>query len=424
MLLSIDELMQSLRSALGPEAVAAASDVLDAHRIDGATPRLVVTPESAQQVATILRLCADARAIVIPWGGGTALALGNPPPQAGVVIKLHKLNGVIEHDAANLTVSARCGTSLNALQVALAERKQFVPVDAPYPERATIGGIIAANLSGPRRGCYGGVRDLVIGMKVVLANGEQIKAGGKVVKNVAGYDLCKLFVGSLGTLGLITEVTLRVAPLPESMGTFIGSGDLTRLENFCEQLLRSNLLPAAIFLARDGPSKQYRIAVWCEGFHESVRRQLDDLGAMAQRSGISSANLTAEKHDELWRPLRDFPLQLKCLIYRITVPPAQVLELIKLTEGWASVAIASDMIMGTIWLACAPQESGRERFAQLSEMARERRGHAVIFTAPSALKSGINVWGESAPTLSLMQAIKNQFDPHGLLNPGRFVGNL
>ncbi len=416
--------MQNLLSALGPDAVTADRDSLDAHRIDGITPRLVVTPESTGQVGATLRLCSEAQATVIPWGGGTALALGNPPRRADVVIKLNRLNRVIEHDSANLTVSAQCGMTLNALQSAIAAQKQFVPIDAPLPGQASIGGIVAANLNGPRRGCYGSVRDLVIGMKVILASGEPIKAGGKVVKNVAGYDMCKLFAGSLGTLGIITEVTLRVAPMAEHAATLIGAGDLMQLENFHEELRRSALTPAAVFLLRDGAPKNRRIAVWCEGFDESVKRQLGELNAMATRGGINGEILTAERHNEFWNRLRDFPLQTNPLIYRVTLPRATVFDFIKMVQNWPSTASVSDVMMGTVWLACAANKSGLERFSELTAMARERHGHAILFAAPSALKTGINVWGASAPTLSLMREIKQQFDPKALLNPGRFFGGL
>ncbi|HEX9788946.1 MAG TPA: FAD-binding oxidoreductase, partial [Candidatus Binatia bacterium] len=377
-----------------------------------------------EHVAAALRLCGYLEATVIPWGGGTAMAIGNPPRQADVVVDLQKIHGVVEHDAANLTATVRCGTTLSALQSALAAQKQFAPFDAPFPARATVGGIVAANLNGPRRGCYGSVRDLVIGMKVALAGGEQIKAGGKVVKNVAGYDMCKLFVGSLGTLGLITEVTLRVAPMAGSAATFFAGGDLIRAQNFIDELFRSALSPAAVFLLRDGAEKNWQIAVWCEGFDAAVERQLRELEAMATRSGINGGILSAEKHEEFWRRARDFPLLRDRLIYRVTLPRAAVFDFVKHVEHWNSTTIVSDPAMGTIWLALKANKSALERFAELASMARERRGHAVVFAAPVELKTGINVWGASAATLSLMREIKRQFDPTALLNPGRFVGHL
>lgn len=424
MLSTLDALMHSLTSILGPDRLTADPAALDSCLIDGRKPRLVVAPQTAEQVAATLRVCSEARATMVPRGGGTALALGNPPRRVDVVIKLHGLDRIVEHDSANLTVSAQCGISVKALQSALAAQNQFVPIDAPLPQKTTVGGVVAANLNGPRRAGYGSVRDLVVGMKVVLANGEQIKAGGKVVKNVAGYDMCKLFVGSLGTLGIITEVTLRVAPIADTTATLVGSGDLTRVEDFYRRLLRSVLTPAAAFIARDGAAERWRIGVWCDGFADSVERQLGDLKEMAARSGLSGDLLSAEKHYEFWDPVRDFPLATGRLIYRVMVPPAELFGFVKLVEGWHEMAIACDAATGTIWLACAAHTSGLQRFSYLAATARERRGYAVIFAAPAALKTGVNVWGASAPSFSLMREIKRQFDPDALLNPGRFAGNL
>src|SRR5262249_54132301 len=160
----------------------------------------------------------------------------------------------------------------------------FAPFDPPFPERATVGGTIAAKLNGPRRGCYGSVRDLVIGMKVTLISREQIKAGGKVVKNVAGYDMCKLFVGSLGTLGVINEATLRLAPLAESAMTMIAEGTFEQARQLAAALDCSPLLPAAVFLASDRDQENWRLVVACEGFAEMIERCRRDLAALAAQA--------------------------------------------------------------------------------------------------------------------------------------------
>jgi glycolate oxidase FAD binding subunit len=211
-------------------------------------------------------------------------------------------------------------------------------------------------------------------------------------------------------------------PLAERAATFTVSGDLTVLEEFHRQILRSPLLPAASYLIRGAARDHWRIAVWCEGFDESVERQLRTLEDGARRSALNSEVLTAGKHDELWAGLRDFPLQADRLIYRATVPRAAVFDFVK--KGWDGTEILADAAIGTIWLARTAQSGERGHFARLAAAAREHRGHAILFAAPPAWKAGINVWGESAPTLSLMRAIKHQFDPDTLLNPGRFVGGL
>ena len=424
MLTTVDHLMQSLQSALGSDDVTGTAEALALHRIDGITPRLVATPKSNDQIGAALRHCSEAQATVAPWGGGTAMALGNPPRQVDVVMKLDKLNRVIDHDPANLTVSVQCGMTLDTLQSALRADKQFVPIDAPFPERATLGGIVAANLNGARRSSYGSVRDLVIGMKILLAGGEAIKAGGKVVKNVAGYDMCKLFVGSLGTLGIITEVTLRIAPLAESATTFIATGSLAQARRFADQLARCQLLPAAVFLLREDRSDAWRVALWCEGFAETVDRHLRDLQAIAAHADMKTEIARPALHDELWAKLRELPLEAHRVVYRVTIPRAAIFAFIEKVQDWNVEEIISDISKGTVWLAFPVSKTAIAHFSAIEKLAQDRRGHAIVFAAPASLKTAINVWGASPPTLSLMREIKRRFDPGELLNPGRFLGGI
>ncbi|HKY08338.1 MAG TPA: FAD-binding oxidoreductase, partial [Candidatus Binatia bacterium] len=339
-------------------------------------------------------------------------------------LKLERLNRLIEHDAANLTVTIQSGMALGAVQSILAGQKQFLPIDAPFPSRATVGGIVAANLNGPRRGYYGSVRDLVIGMKVVLPSGELIKAGGKVVKNVAGYDMCKLFVGSLGTLGIVTEVTLRLAPLAESAATFLAAGTAAQAQSFLGELFRSRLLPAAVFLVIEKPLDPWRVAVRFEAFAETVKRQLADLEAISVRLGLDSTVKSAEDHEELWRDVRDFPLRPERLMYRVAVPRAAVCDFAAQLRADNVVRTVVDASIGIVWLDCAPVRAAIGVFPKIESLARQRGGHAVVFSAPAALKRGINVWGTAPQIFPFMRDIKRQFDPHELLNPGRFVGGL
>jgi glycolate oxidase FAD binding subunit len=422
MILSVDPLRQRLESELGPDGVNASTELREAHSVDGKTPQLVVAPGSPEQVGPVLRLCSEARASVIPWGGGTAMALGNPPRRADVVVRLEKLGGVIEHDAANLTITAQSGVNLQNLQSVLHGHKQFLPIDAPFPARATLGGIVAANLNGPRRSLYGSVRDLVIGIKAVLASGEMIKAGGKVVKNVAGYDMCKLFVGSLGTLGIITEVTAKIAPAAENAATIIGRGALPQAERFIKELSLSRLLPAAVFLLSDDKRADWHVAVGCEGFAEAVKRHLRDLQALA--AGMPMEVATDNEHHELWARVRDLPLKTDRVIYRITLPRAAVFDFIEQATHWSDSEMIADTVLGTIWLAFPATTTSLSRFSKLAVLASERRGHAIVFSAPATLKKAINVWGAAPPGLSLMRKIKAQFDPNEVLNPGRFVGGV
>ncbi|MSP37014.1 MAG: FAD-binding oxidoreductase [Deltaproteobacteria bacterium] len=425
MKISAEQLTRQLESELGAANVSTEPSTLAAHAVDGKVPALICQPVSAEQLAVALRICNSVRAAVIPWGGGTAMALGNPPRQADVVIATTQLNRLIEHDAANLTVTVQSGMTLNALQAELTKQKQFAPFDAPFPERATLGGIVAANLYGPRRSSWGAVRDLVIGMKVALASGEQIKAGGKVVKNVAGYDMCKLFTGSLGTLGIITELTMRVAPIPEHSASAVAQGSLKQVEELADAINNSKLLPAALFLRGDG-EKNWQLAVSFEGFAETVARQLREVDSMAQQLGMRSESLPAQSAQHLWQDLRDLPFAAEQLAFRLTIPRKSLKAMIRARENsqTATTVIAADMALGIIWFAGPANRAFAGEFSRLIELARQERGYAVMFAAPAALKQGVEVWGPTPPAFALMREIKQKFDPQTILNPGRFVAGL
>jgi glycolate oxidase FAD binding subunit len=431
---SCDRLAERLTSELGADAVKGEPALLAAHRIDGKEPGLLCFPADFAEVAVALRLCSEIDAAVAPWGGGTAISVGNPPRRLDVVMGLHRLNLLMEHDQANLTATAQSGITLAALQKTLARQHQFLPFDPPTPARATIGGIVATNLNGPRRSYYGSVRDLVIGMKVVLASGEAIKAGGKVVKNVAGYDMCKLFVGSLGTLGIITEVTLRMAPIPEAAATLVASGTLPGLMQLTDVLLRSKLFPSAVVLLNTTTSKtesrkdDWRVAIWCEGFEKSVRRQLHESQETAVRMGLASEIVREPEHTRLWQTLHDFPLQADRLVYRVIVPSAAAMEVIQTVHSWSSAdvraEIVGDAVMGILWISLEANDGAAKWFVKLMAEAQKHRGHAVMLAAPPDLKQSIDVWGSAPPALSFMRELKRQFDPKYLLNPGRFIGGM
>lgn len=429
---TVDQLAQRLAAEVGVVAVVTEQSALASHIVDGMQPALVCSPSTSEQIAAALRICAEAEAAVIPWGGGTAMPIGNRPSALDVVIETSRLDRAIEHDDANLTATVQSGITLMALQEILARQKQFLPFDPPFPARATVGGIVAANLNGPRRSCYGSVRDLVIGMKVALASGELIKAGGKVVKNVAGYDMCKLFVGSLGTLGILTEVTLRMAPIPETAATVVVAGTLRKVLQFVDELSRSPLLPAAVALMNSGAlgvgQNDWRAAVRCEGFAETVTRHLADSQALVQQVGLGAEILRDSADSQLWDRVRDFPLQTGRVVYRVTVPRASVAASVRAIHDWNGSefqpAILSDPLTGTLWVAEAERQTSPQRFADLLSLAQRCGGHAIIFAAPADTKKNIDVWGPAPPTLVLMRKIKNQFDPKAVLNPGRFVGGM
>jgi glycolate oxidase FAD binding subunit len=435
MQVNVDALAQRLEAELGVDVVNREPSLLALHQVDGQAATLLCSPATPEQVAAILRICSEANAAVVPWGGGTAIRIGNLPRHIDVVVRLDRLNRLLEHDPANLTATVQSGMMLPALREILAPQNQFLALDPPGYTRATVGGVVASNLNGPRRSYYGSVRDLVIGMKVVLASGEQIKAGGKVVKNVAGYDMCKLFVGSLGTLGIIIEVTLRVAPIPETAASLIASGTLPRVLQLVDALSQSNLLPSAVVILNANASKtadvgqsHWRVAVRSEGFEKSVARHLNDTREMARRIGLATEVLEENDHIRFWDEVREFPLRGNRLVYRVTVPRGSVAEVIQTVHSGSTVdlrpEVVSDAAAGIVWISSNTDNLAARWFVKLIAKARDHRGHTIILAAPPHLKQGVDVWGPAPPSLSLMREIKRQFDPRDLLNPGRFMAEI
>lgn len=427
MKVSTEQLARSLSASVGADAITTAESQLTKHAVDGLIPKLICTPVTTQRLADTVRICSDAQATIAPWGGGTAMILGNPPRSLDVVIKTTQLNRLIDHDHANLTATVQSGIALVTLQAALAPHKQFVPFDPPLPERSTVGGVVAANLNGPRRSSYGSVRDMVIGMKVILASGETVKAGGKVVKNVAGYDMCKLFTGSLGTLGIIVEVTLRVAPLPAHSATIIATGTVAKAMECASQLMRAKLLPTAVYLHNSNGAASWQVAVSFDGFAKTVARQTNELTEMAQRLGLKQEIVDGEKQ-QYWRAIADLPVSQERLTYRLTVPRGALMRTISTILDWQKAsqapAICADVATGTLWLAVPANQETVDLFPRLIALAQEQRGHAIIFAAPSPQKIAIDVWGQTTPAHAFMRKIKQEFDPMGQLNPGRFIGGL
>lgn len=435
MIISGEKLSGELERELGAGSVASDPAARAPYSVDGKIPAVVCFPSSAGQVSAVLRVSAASGAAVVPWGGGTSMALGNIPRGVDVVLALERLAKLIEHDDANLTATAEAGIKIAAFQETLSKGHQFLPIDPPVPSRATIGGIVAANTNGPRRMAYGGVRDLVIGMRMALATGEQIKAGGKVVKNVAGYDLCKLFVGSLGTLGIVTEVTLRVAPLPETAASFVASGALDRCARFVAELARSALLPAAVTIAGPGTatvssrdSEAPAVVVWVEGFEEAVARHVHDLGDIAEHAGMNGEIFRAESHERLWARIRDFGANDREVLYKMTVPTGSVARVLATVErsgeSGERVRYVAHAGAGAVWLVPDGDPRSMPGFEKLAALAREHRGYAMVAKAPWELKEGIDVWGEAPASLHLMRRVKREFDPKDVLSPGRFVAGV
>lgn len=434
----------ALKEMIGEAHVVREPDQLKAYAVDGLTPRAVVSPGSVEDLSKLLAYAHREQLAVVPRGNGTKMAAGGIPRKVDLVLSLLRLNRITGHDVPNLSLSVQAGITLASVQNKLAGtgKGSFLPLDPPYTEKATIGGIIATNGSGPRRYLYNSARDLLLGLKAVTPTGEIVAFGGKTVKNVSGYDMTKLMIGSWGALGVITEITTKLLPLPEASATLLTAFDaLAPAGSLIRKILHSVLLPSAVELtdgsaaSRLGVKAAYLVAFSLEGVEEAVERQLGEITEMAKKEGAAEAKvLRGEEDRAFWIALRDFPLAVQAPV---------ILKSNFVISGQAEILGRYEMMAQAAGIRCAfighggngilrsyilDEEMKAETLADLigkftAEAARHE-GNLCIESCPTELKTRINVWGLPRSDGALMRRLKEEMDPAGVLNPGRFVGGL
>jgi glycolate oxidase FAD binding subunit len=422
----VDTSIRTIETVVGDVAVepATAGDA-----IDHVACRLVAAPADAAELAALLARANASGLAVVPRGGGTKLAWGDPPKSADLVLSTLRLGEIVEHAAGDLTVTVQAGCTIDRLQRVLAEHRQRLALDPIHPRRATVGGVLATGDTGSLRGTFGPPRDQVIGITAALPDGSLARSGGRVVKNVAGYDLPKLFTGSLGTLGVITEATFRLHPLPhESLTHWFAFQDDGRAARFAEAVFASTLAPTGVQL-RISASETAAVAVRVEGFAaRSIEERVDRLRQLA-RVQDASADQVRSDGDGVWaareRLYVDAPLTVTG---RLSFLPAELAPLsrslreILAGSDWELVAQAVGV--GEIRIT-APTPEAMVSSVDAVRLATERsRGSFVVRGAPRGLKHQLNVWGPAGDALPLMRRIKERFDPRWTLNPGRFVGGI
>ncbi len=425
------------------------SSGLSDYSVDGCAPEVVAFPNTVEEMSTLLAAAESEGKTVVPWGGGTHMGLGNLVTGVDVVVGASRLNRIVEHEPADLTVVVEGGTLLDVLQNDLAERGQFLPLDPPRAAEATIGGILAGNASGPRRAFFGTARDRLIGIKVVHANGEVTKGGGKVVKNVTGYDMNKLYTGSLGTLGIIVQAAFKVAPLPKEYRTLLlpcPSAEVAvalaletpkrGFQPLALQVLDARAASPKLAALAEARSP-YVLAVELGGTPAAVGRQEKEIGALSREWSIEVQSISdvAESTD-LWTAIRDLGREESrpaTMIVKTTSLPTQTGRII---EGIESIgekaeldhALQSNVTNGVThscwWSDNGSIDALQNVVGEIRSLAHKAGGHGVVEVCPVELKQRIDVWGFDGPELTLMKKIKEQFDPHGTLNPGRFVGGI
>ncbi len=386
-------------------------------------------PGTAEALAAILRAADAAGHAVVPQGTGTQHYVGNPPARVDVILDTTALAGIVEHTPADLTVTVGAGTRLSDLQAALARAGQRLPLDPAHAESATIGGLIATNASGPRRERHGTLRDLVIGTRAALVDGTVTRAGGKVVKNVAGYDLNKLYIGSLGTLAVIVEATFKILPLPAREAALVATFPALRDAIAAGvAIARTPLRPAALEAHDLGDSPA--LVVVAEGEAAPVARVLEDAARIAREHGAVSVEWRDDV-EALLDATRRLPEHAEGLLLRASLPikaqVAYVEELRRMAgERGTRLALAAHAGAGIVRarLNGAPAAL-RETVLGASAVVKGLEGEAWIERMSRPLRAVFpDAWLGEPPAFFLMRRIKREFDPKGTLNPGRFVGGM
>lgn len=385
--------------------------------VDGVQPRLFLAPKDADEAARTLAWAHEQRLATTVRGGGTRTSLGNVPRALDLVISTENLNKVVEYEPADLTITVGAGLRFAELQRVLAERNQFLPLDPAAEPASTIGGVVATNASGPFRLRYGSLRDLVIGTQVANPTGGLTRAGGKVVKNVTGYDLNKLYIASLGTLGMLAELTFKVAPKPEAERTLVARfPDAASACAAVYRTLRSPLTPSALEL-----TQAHELVAHLAGFEKPLTRMVNDLTAFAREAGATSVDQIADA-DSLWRDLLAGPtVSPDGVLLKLSLPISQVAWAFDAVPPGARVQASAGV--GVLRVAIdGPDLLPVVR--RLRAGAAEHLGTLVVEQAPLELKRNLDVFGDLPDNFEIMRRLKNQLDPGGILNPGRFLGRL
>lgn len=382
----------------------------------GVVPGAVAAPSSVAEAAEVMRVAAERELAVVPRGGETRLDWGAPPARCDLLVDTHRLDRVVEHAAGDLVVKAEAGLTMERLAGVLAERGQRLALDTPLPG-STVGGTVATGAAGPLRLLYGSPRDLVIGLTVIRADGKVARSGGKVVKNVAGYDLGRLFCGSAGTLGLIAEATFRLHPVPPARA-YVTSGPLgpDQAHDAVQAVLHSPIAPSAVEVLAPAPPG-CTVCVLLEGVPDGVAAR----SATAQELLGSEARISEEPPDG-WGAYPDGTTLLD-----VAAPPAALSRLLtELASGGRASPSASWSAVGRGHVGLPVEttpEAAAAMLGSLRDVLARHRGTAVVCYAPEGVREAVDFWGP-VPAAGLMRRVKDQFDPGHRLSPGRFVGGI
>ncbi|AUB39406.1 glcE, glycolate oxidase FAD binding subunit [Nostoc flagelliforme CCNUN1] len=397
----------------------------------GNSPSCIVYPRTQQQLAAVIATAYTNNWRILPCGSGSKLSWGGLAKGVDIVVSTERINQLIEHAVGDLTVTVEPGMKFSDLQALLAKSRQFLALDPTAPESATIGGIVATGDTGSLRQRYGSVRDQLLGITFVRADGQVAKAGGRVVKNVAGYDLMKLLSGSYGTLGFISQLTFRVYPLPEASGTVVLTGSAEAVSQAADILRGSALTPVQADLLSTklvsslGLGQGLGLIARFQSISESVKEQSNRVLEVGQKLGLDGAIFTDGDEANLWQRLQErihTTATESVITCKIGVLPTAAVEILTQVE-LGLIHISSGL--GLLQLEDKDQVlKVRDACGGLRLRTQASSGFLTILEAPVAVKEQIDVWGYTGNALPLMRRIKQQFDSKNILSPGRFVGGI
>jgi glycolate oxidase FAD binding subunit len=454
-----------LAGIVGPAHVVSESPELSAYAIGAKQPTAVVRPGSAEEVAEIVKFAYAEKLALVPCGARTKLSMGMTPRQYDLALDLTRLDRVTAYDPGDLTLAVEPGMRLSKLSSVLSEHKQWLPLAVPFFERSTAGGAVASGVDTPLRQMYGTARDYVLGLEFVTGEGVPAKSGGRVVKNVTGYDMHKLMIGAMGTLGVITKINLRTFPVPLSTWVFVASfEDAARDVQLRHKIAASPLAPTSmeifspraveIFSQGDAaafgapgalragvlPAKQWAFVAEFSGNEKVLTRCERDFRQMA--SECQATNLTALSSEDaaaISARVREFlPMALaapQATIVKISVLPSRMTQMLAIAEQAAEINSIEYAAMarglGILYFALLPSggsEESRRRVIQASEHilteCAKLEGNGSVPWSPAEWKDSLKVWGPPREDFQQMHKLKNIFDPGGVLSPGRFAGGI
>lgn len=425
-----------------------------AAEIDGVRPGCEVAPASAEETAAVLRLATEHGFNVVPAGGMTKQGFGHVMPQIDVLLSTRRLNTVVYYDPGDLTIGVGAGATIAQVQETLAAHGQFLPFSAMQPQCATVGGVLATNAHGPLKHFYGGARDYCIGIEFATTDGKVVKGGGRVVKNVAGFDLMKLLIGSHGTLGVITSANFKVFPAPRQTRTFVARfPELREAIEFRNRVMRSTLTPQCVevlsprapeYLAAATPARdpdiyapasrlerrqEWQLCVRAAGSERVLQRYKNELADAKELSGEEEAGF--------WAGVADFEANVtarhhNAMILHVSIPPNIVPRALEAAERAAldnscTAAIVGRAAVGALVVAVIPLAIGPPSAMHYANAASALRAalpkdaSAIVARCPTEAKQHFEVWGSTATDLEMMRRVRNAMDPNGTLNRGRFL---